>query len=197
MSEPVTLIPLDTVSGAPLPPSGTPPSSGPTSKFMFAHPAHLLALGLGSGLSRIAPGTSGTLWAWAAFVALHPWLGDAGWAWLIGGGALVGWWASTVTARHLGVLDPGNVVIDEIIAFWLVLWLVTPTSLVGQVMAFGLFRFFDAVKPGPVGWADALFHHVDPQTDRRAWGKAGLGIMLDDMVAAGCTVLAVAIWRFI
>lgn len=193
MSEPVTLIPLDTVSGAPL----TPPSSRPTAKFMFKHLAHVLALGFGSGLSRSAPGTSGTLWAWAAFVALQPWLGDAGWAWLIGGGALVGWWASTVTARHLGVLDPGNVVIDEIIAFWLVLWLVTPTSLVGQVMAFGLFRFFDAVKPGPVGWADALFHHVDPHTDRRAWTKAGFGIMLDDLVAAGCTVLVVALWRFI
>lgn len=193
MSEPVTLIPLDTVSGAPL----TPPPSRPTAKFMFSHPAHVLALGFGSGLSRIAPGTSGTLWAWAAFVALQPWMGDIGWAWLIGVGALVGWWASTVTARNLGVLDPSNVVIDEIIAFWLVLWLVTPTSLVGQVMAFGLFRFFDAVKPGPVGWADGLFHHVDPQTDRRAWGKAGFGIMLDDLVAAGCTVLVVALWRFL
>jgi phosphatidylglycerophosphatase A len=193
MSEPVTLIPLDTVSGTPL----TPPPSRPTAKFMFAHPAHLLALGFGSGLSRIAPGTSGTLWAWVAFVALQPWLGDTGWAVLIGLGGLVGWWASTVTARGMGLLDPGNVVIDEIIAFWLVLWLVTPTSLVGQVMAFGLFRFFDAVKPGPVGWADGLFHHVDPQTDRRAWPKAGFGIMFDDLVAAGCTVLVVALWRFV
>jgi phosphatidylglycerophosphatase A len=193
MSEPVTLIPLDTISGAPL----TPPPSRPTVKFMFAHLAHLLALGFGSGLSRIAPGTSGTLWAWLAFVALQPWLDDTGWALLIGGGALLGWWASTVTARNMGVLDPSNVVIDEIIAFWLVLWLVTPTSLVGQVLAFGLFRFFDAVKPGPVGWADALFHHVDPQTDRRAWSKAGFGIMLDDVVAAGCTVLVVAVWRFL
>ena len=193
MSEPVTLIPLDTISGAPL----TPPPSRPTVKFMFAHFAHLLALGFGSGLSRMAPGTSGTLWAWVAFVALQPWLDDTGWALLIGGGALVGWWASTVTARNMGVLDPGNVVIDEIIAFWLVLWLVTPTSLVGQVLAFGLFRFFDAVKPGPVGWADALFHHVDAQTDRRAWSKAGFGIMLDDVVAPGCTVLVVAVWRFL
>jgi phosphatidylglycerophosphatase A len=193
MSEPVTLIPLDTISGAPL----TPPPSRPTVKFMFAHLAHLLALGFGSGLSRIAPGTSGTLWAWLAFVALQPWLDDTGWALLIGGGALLGWWASTVTARNMGVLDPSNVVIDEIIAFWLVLWLVTPTSLVGQVLAFGLFRFFDAVKPGPVGWADSLFHHVDPQTDRRAWSKAGFGIMLDDVVAAGCTVLVVAVWRFL
>ena len=192
MSEPVTLIPLDTISGAPVPP----PPFRPTAKFMFGHIAHLLALGFGSGLSRIAPGTSGTLWAWVAFVALQPWLNDTGWALLIGGGALLGWWASAVTARNMGVLDPSNVVIDEIIAFWLVLWLVTPTSLVGQVLAFGLFRFFDAVKPGPVGWADGLFHHVDPQTDRRAWSKAGFGIMLDDLVAAGCTVLVIALWRF-
>jgi len=192
MSEPVTLIPLDTISGAPVPP----PPFRPNAKFMFGHIAHLLALGFGSGLSRIAPGTSGTLWAWVAFVALQPWLNDTGWALLIGGGALLGWWASTVTARNMGVLDPSNVVIDEIIAFWLVLWLVTPTSLVGQVLAFGLFRFFDAVKPGPVGWADGLFHHVDPQTDRRAWSKAGFGIMLDDLVAAGCTVLVIALWRF-
>ena len=86
MSDPVTLIPLDSVSGAPL----TPPPFRPTAKFMFAHPAHVLALGFGSGLSRIAPGTSGTLWAWVAFVALQPWLGDVGWAWLIGGGTLLG-----------------------------------------------------------------------------------------------------------
>jgi phosphatidylglycerophosphatase A len=87
-------------------------------------------------------------------------------------------------------------VIDEVLAFWLVLWLVMPTGLVGQALAFGLFRFFDAVKPGPVGWADALFHRVDPSNDRWAWTKAGFGILLDDFVAAGCTLLVVALWRF-
>jgi phosphatidylglycerophosphatase A len=97
----------------------------------------------------------------------------------------------------MGVQDPGNIVWDEVVAFWLVLWLVSPTGLVGQVLAFGLFRFFDAVKPGPVGWADGLFHGVNPTNDRLAWPKAGLGIMLDDLVAAGCTVLVVAFWRFI
>ena len=112
--------------GAPLQPHPA-PMARPTVRFMLSHPAHMLALGLGSGLSRIAPGTSGTLWAWVAFVALQPWLNDTGWALLIGGGALLGWWASTVTARNMGVLDPSNVVIDEIIAFRLVLWLVTPT----------------------------------------------------------------------
>ena len=54
--------------------------------------------------------------------------------------------------------------------------------------------FFDAVKPGPVGWADALFHHVDVARDPRAWHKAGFGIMLDDLVAAFCTLLVIAAW---
>ena len=82
-------------------------------------------------------------------------------------------------------------------AFWLVLWLVTPTSLVGQALAFGLFRYFDAAKPGPVGWADRLFHGLQADTDRFVWTKAGWGIMLDDLVAAGCTLMVIAIWRFV
>lgn len=172
------------------------PMARPTARFMLSHPAHAIALGLGSGLSRIAPGTSGTLWAWVAFVALAPWVNDLAWAWIIGLSLPLGWWACSVTARHMGVTDPGSIVWDEVVAFWLVLWVVSPTSLVGQVMAFGLFRFFDAVKPGPVGWADALYHQLDPATDPAAWRKAGFGIMLDDLVAAGCTVLVVAAWRF-
>ena len=140
--------------------------------------------------SRIAPGTSGTLWAWAAFVALQPWLGDAGWAWLIGGGTLVGWWASTVTARHLGVSDPGNIVWDEIVAFWLVLWLVMPAPWWMLGAAFVLFRFFDAAKPGPVAWADALFKAAPGEPI--GWAQ-GVGILFDDLVAAGCTLLVLAL----
>lgn len=188
LAEPVTVFTADV--GRP------PPVARPSVRFMLAHPAHWLALGFGSGLSRIAPGTAGTLWAWVSFLALTPWMNDARWALLIGISLPLGWWASTVTARDMGVLDPGSIVWDEVVAFWLVLWLVMPTGLVGQVMAFGLFRFFDAVKPGPVGWADALYHHLDPTTDPAAWRKAGFGIMLDDLVAAGCTVLVIAVWRF-
>ncbi len=169
----------------------------PSLRFLLAHPAHFLALGAGSGLSRIAPGTAGTLWAWVVFAALSPWMNDLQWAWVIGLSLPLGWWACTVTARNMGLLDPSNIVWDEVAAFWLVLWLVCPTSLAGQFMAFGLFRYFDAAKPGPVGWADALFHTVSPETDRWAWTKAGLGIMLDDLVAAGCTVFVIALWRFI
>ncbi len=174
-----------------------PPLARPTVRFMLSHPAHWLALGFGAGLSRIAPGTAGTLWAWIAFIALSPCMNDGRWAVLIGLSLPLGWWACSVTARNMGVLDPGSIVWDEVVAFWLVLWLVMPTGVVGQVLAFGLFRFFDAVKPGPVGWADALYHNLDPASDSGAWRKAGFGIMFDDLVAAACTVLVVALWRFV
>src|SRR5690606_5291460 len=126
----------------------------PSARFMLRHPAHLVALGFGSGLSPVAPGTVGTLWAWLAFTVLNPVMTDARWGWLLLGGLAVGWWACTVTARHLDVEDPSAIVWDEVLAFWLVLWLVTPAGVITQCIAFVLFRFFDAAKPGPVGWAD-------------------------------------------
>ena len=168
----------------------------PSAGFMLSHPAHLIALGFGSGLSPVAPGTAGTLWAWLAFVALQPWMTDARWACLLAAALPLGWWASSVTARNMRVLDPGSVVWDEIAAFWLVLWLVGPAGFWAQLVAFALFRFFDAVKPGPVGWADGLFHDVKVGSDPAAWRKAGFGIMLDDMVAAACALLVIAGWRF-
>ncbi len=163
-----------------------------TAGFMLRHPAHWIALGFGSGLSPKAPGTAGTLWAWLAFVVLDRWLGDLGWAALIGGGTLVGWWACTVTARNLAIPDPGAIVWDEVLAFWLVLWLVMPVGLLGQAVAFGLFRFFDAAKPGPVRWADGLFKGRPGAPV--GWAQ-GFGILFDDFVAAGCTLAVIALWR--
>ena len=168
----------------------------PTAKFLLAHPAHFIALGFGSGLSPVAPGTAGTLWAWLSFLLLQRWLSPAEIGWLIAVSLPVGWWACTTTARSMRVLDPASIVWDEVVAFWAVLWLVMPTGFLGQAIAFGLFRYFDAAKPGPVGWADRLSHGVDPATDRHGWTWAGFGIMADDLVAAGCTLLVIALWRF-
>jgi phosphatidylglycerophosphatase A len=156
-------------------------------RFLLSHPAHFIALGAGAGLSRLAPGTAGTLWAWAVFLLLQIWLTPLQMGVLIGVATLLGWWACTVTAQHLGVADPGAIVWDEIVAFWLVLWLVTPTSFGGELAAFVLFRYFDAAKPGPVGWADRLFKGL-------GW-RGGWGILFDDFVAAFCTLLVIAIWR--
>ena len=164
----------------------------PTLAFMWRHPARWIALGFGSGLARWAPGTVGTLWAWAAFLVIAPWMDDARWALLIGGGTLVGWWACTRCAQHMNVPDPGAIVWDEVLAFWLILWLIAPAGLAGQVVAFGLFRYFDAAKPGPVGWADRLF-----KSERGApigWAQ-GFGILFDDVVAAACTLVVIALWR--
>ena len=157
-------------------------------RFLLAHPAHFIALGAGSGLSRFAPGTAGTLWAWVVFLLLQQWLTPLELGILIAASTLVGWWACTVTARHMGVADPGAIVWDEVIAFWLILWLVTPTTFWGQLGAFILFRYFDAAKPGPVAWADKLFKGF-------GW-RGGWGILFDDLVAAFCTLLVIALWRF-
>ena len=165
----------------------------PTLRWMLSHPAHPIALGFGSGLAPFAPGTVGTLWAWLVFVLFRPGLSDLACAVVLAVSALVGWWASTLSARHLRTADPGAIVWDEVVAFWLVLWLVTPAGLMGQAVAFGLFRFFDAAKPGPVGWADQLFKARPGQPI--GWAQ-GFGVMFDDLVAAGCTLGVIALWRW-
>ena len=168
----------------------------PTARFLWGHPAHGLALGLGSGLSPWAPGTVGTLWAWVAWLLMAPWLDNATAALVIAAAAWVGWWACTRTARDLGIADPPAIVWDEVVAFWLVLWFVLPAGFAAQAAAFVLFRFFDAVKPGPVGWADRAFKGRPGEPI--GW-RQGFGILFDDLVAAGCTLLvyalSAAVWR--
>ena len=157
------------------------------SRFLLSHPAHFMALGFGSGLSRYAPGTVATLWAWAVYLILQMWLQPLEIGVVIAVSTLVGWWACTVTAQHLMEKDPGAIVWDEIVAFWLILWIWMPVGFWGQLVAFVIFRFFDIAKPGPVRWADQLF---------KGWGyRGGWGILFDDFVAAFCTLLVLALWR--
>ena len=180
-----------TVSSTPNSTADSLPETAPAKvngRFLLSHPAHFIALGFGSGLSPLAPGPAGTLWAWLAFLVLQPLMSTAQMGGLIVVSSLVGWWACTGTAKNMGVLDPGSIVWDEVVAFWLVLWLIMPTGFTGQVVAFVLFRFFDAAKPGPVGWADQKF---------KGFGaRGGFGILFDDIVAAFCTLLVIAVWRF-
>jgi phosphatidylglycerophosphatase A len=157
-----------------------------TARFMLQHPAHVIALGFGSGLAPRAPGTAGTLAAWAAFVLLERGFGPLPWPTLLLAGLLVGVWACTLCAQHLGVADPGAIVWDEVIAFWAVLWLIAPAGWSAQLLAFALFRCFDAAKPGPVGWADRLFK---PSPGTPVGWTQGFGIHFDDLVAAACTLL--------
>ena len=180
----------DTPLHPPIAATGRKPSLG----FVFSHPARAIAFGFGCGLSPLAPGTVATLWAWLVFTLLQPHMDDARWAALLVGACAVGLWACTRTARELGLSDPGAIVWDEIVAFWLVLWLVTPGSVWAQLWAFALFRIFDIAKPGPVAWADAMFKVR--RGEAIGW-RQGLGILFDDFVAALCTLLVIALWRFI
>jgi phosphatidylglycerophosphatase A len=166
-------------------------------RFLMHHPAHWVALGFGSGLAPRAPGTVGTLWAWAAYLVLSTWLSPWAWGWVIVASLPLGIWACTRTAQDMGVADPGAIVWDEVVAFWLVLWLLMPAGLLVQALAFGLFRYFDAAKPGPVGWADRRFKLQPGQVI--GW-RQGFGILFDDLVAALCTLLVLALgvrlWNF-
>jgi phosphatidylglycerophosphatase A len=182
----------------PAPPPLHPPLAGaprrPDWRFMVAHPARPIALGFGCGLSPVAPGTVGTLGAWGLYTLLRPGFDDAAWAAVMLAALAVGWWACTATARHLGSADPGAIVWDEVVAFWLVLWLVTPAGFWTQAAAFVLFRVFDAAKPGPVAWADRLFKG---RPGRPIGWAQGFGVLLDDLVAALCTLVVIALWRWV
>lgn len=163
-------------------PSAVKPRRRASARFMLSHPVHIVSLGFGSGLSPVAPGTVGTLFAWASFVAFNRYLTVAEWAALIIVGFIAGCGFCGFTARKMGTDDPSPVVWDEIVAFWLVLLLVTPATLTGQLWAFIVFRFFDMVKPPPIGYFDRKL-------------KGGFGIMFDDLAAAFFTLLVIALWR--
>jgi phosphatidylglycerophosphatase A len=151
----------------------------PTLRFLFTHPAHFIALGFGSGLAPFAPGTFGTLVAIPIAWGLWAVTGNAGFAVAIVATFAIGVWASAVTSRNLGVSDHGGIVIDEIAAFLLVLFFVGAEPIrVG--VAFLLFRFFDIVKLPPAREIDRHWH-------------GGLGVMLDDVVAAGYALVVFAI----
>lgn len=154
----------------------------PTAGFMLAHPARFIALGFGTGLSPFAPGTVGTLLGfpvyWVASDLLAPY-GPLALPALVAFMFLVGVWACARTGRDLGIADHSGMNWDEIVAFQLVL-LLTPEAWQWQAFAFFGFRFFDVVKPPPIRQVDARL-------------KGGLGVMSDDMLAAGYTLLAMAV----
>jgi len=169
----------------------------PTFKWVRQTASRTIAFGFGSGLSPVAPGTAGTLWAWAVFLIGEYFLSTEDFLWIIGGGLLLGCWVCGHVSDELGKNDFGGIVWDEIIAFWIVLILIMPTPIWMQAIAFGLFRFFDAVKPGPIGMIDRHFKNLEGNSEESSsmlqiiW--RGFGIMVDDLAAAFFTLLAIAL----
>jgi phosphatidylglycerophosphatase A len=144
-------------------------------------PVHLLAAGFGTGCVPFAPGTFGTLvgvlLAW--LMAELPWSMRAAFAAL---GFVVGIWICAASARRLGVHDHPGIVWDEIVGY-LATALAAPPGVGGLAAAFVLFRLFDIVKPWPIRDLDHSLH-------------GGLGIMLDDLAAAGYAALCLLIYQY-
>ena len=152
----------------------------PSLKFLIAHPAHFLAMGFGTGLSPVAPGTVGTLLAIPLAALLRAYTDDLGYLLVVAAAFVVGIWAAHRTGRDLGIADHPGIVWDETVAFLLVLFFVGASPL-REAIAFLLFRFFDIVKLPPASTIDRHWHH-------------GLGVMADDMVAALYALLIIAFW---
>ncbi len=141
-----------------------------------------IATGAYSGYLPKAPGTWGSLLGvllWAA--GLHR-LAPTSYAAVLGGLFVIGTIAAGAAEKIVDQSDPGLVVIDEIVGQLIVLAL-APKHPLAVVAAFALFRFFDILKPFPVGWLDQHIH-------------GGLGIMLDDVMAGlyALLILQVGIW---
>src|SRR2546427_11459728 len=151
----------------------------PAPGFVLAHPAHFIALGFGTGLAPLAPGTAGTLLAFPLFILLNSLLTPLALFGLIVVFFGIGIWACARTGRDLGIADHSAMNWDEVVAMLLVL-LLTPADWAWWGLAFVAFRFFDVVKPPPI-------RHIDRSV------KGGLGVMFDDIVAAFYTLLLVAL----
>jgi phosphatidylglycerophosphatase A len=115
----------------------------PSLRFLFARPAHFVALGFGAGLAPVAPGTFGTLVAIPIAMGLHAYAPDAVYLAVVAAFLGVGIWAAAITGRDLGVPDHGAIVCDEVVAFLLVLFFVNADG-VSVALAFLLFRLHAA-----------------------------------------------------
>ena len=137
-------------------------------KEILCNPIFLLAFGFGSGFAPKAPGTAGTLLAvliHLILVNLPPWIHGT----IIFAAFFIGIWICGRTAEYLGVHDHEGIVWDELVGYWLMMFLV-PSNWLWVSFGFVLFRILDIFKPWPIS-----------EVDRQVGG--GLGIMLDDLIA--------------
>ncbi len=148
--------------------------TNPLSRISLKNPWHLLATGFGSGLSPIVPGTMGTL-ASLPFYLLLAHLSLPLYGLVVIASCVIGVKICQVTSDDMGVHDHGSIVWDEFAGMWITMLVVPMFGLAvfdwkWLATGFVLFRFFDMVKPWPIGWLDKRVH-------------GGLGIMIDDIVA--------------
>jgi phosphatidylglycerophosphatase A len=151
----------------------------PNARFMLSHPAHCVALGFGTGLAPVAPGTVGTLLAFPIHVLLAEYLDTLPHVAAIVLLFVLGVWACGRTGRAMGIADHSGMVWDEVVAMLMILILI-PATIVWWVAAFLVFRVFDVLKPPPIRYFDQTM-------------KGGFGVMFDDILAAFYSLLVLAL----
>lgn len=149
---------------------------------LLLNPAHLLSLGFGSGLAPKMPGTVGTVVGVLLFV-LSP---EVSWQLYLGITLLAliaGVFLCDYTAKALNVHDHPGIVWDEIVGYFITMFMV-PKTWQWILIGFILFRIFDILKPWPISIADKRL-------------KGGLGIMLDDVIAALFALIIIQITLYL
>jgi phosphatidylglycerophosphatase A len=131
-------------------------------------PIVFTAVGFGSGLSPVAPGTAGTLLT-VPLVYLLQQQTFLVYALVTMFVLITGSWICGYAAKKLLVHDHSGIVYDEVAGFLITMSL-APAGWEWMLAGFVFFRFFDAVKPWPISWFDKNVH-------------GGFGIMLDDVIA--------------
>ncbi|HEX4300770.1 MAG TPA: phosphatidylglycerophosphatase A [Gammaproteobacteria bacterium] len=151
-----------------------------TARQVFTHPVHLLAYGFGAGLSPKAPGTMGTLVAIPLYLLLLMYTSSGVYLAVLAVALAAGVFICGYTAKQMSIDDPKGVVWDEIVGY-LITMLGLPLGWFWVIGGFLMFRLFDIWKPWPIRWVD---RHI----------KGGIGIMLDDVIAAvfACVLLNLA-----
>ena len=139
------------------------------SRSMWHNPIHFFACGFGVGSIPFMPGTFGTLMAIPMYLLMVrlPWLGYFV-LWLLYSLAMV--YCIGKTDSDWGTHDHPATVSDEIVGYLLTMFMVS-SSWFHIILGFLLFRLFDILKPGPIGWVD---RHM----------SGGFGVVLDDIAAA-------------
>lgn len=135
---------------------------------LLRQPLDFLALGFGSGLVPIGPGTAGTVVAIPVYLLLQP-LSVTVYVALVAALFIIGIPICAHAARRMGVHDHPGIVWDEIVGY-LVTMTFAPQGWLWIAAGFVLFRLFDIAKPWPIRLLD-----------RKVGG--GFGIMVDDLLA--------------
>lgn len=157
----------------------------------LSNPIHLLAVGFGSGISPIMPGTIGSLaaiplWFLFFYLPMSFSLYSITIYWIIIAIAFFfGCYLCNKTSKDTQTHDSGHIVWDEFVGMWITLFFIIPVlSVTWIIIAFIAFRIFDIWKPWPIKWCD-----------NRVGG--GFGIMIDDVIAAVFASIVICVLSYI